>query len=213
MTDTYRQTVEEAAEILDAIRRGDGDWVIDESLVPRLRAGLAPALDRAREEERIRMADVLASVHGIDPIPAPPPPATEAGTWQERHRIACAKCEPPDHAWFRFRHEDSYDCCARCGIVRPRDESKLKPCRGTVGVELRSPASPPPPPDAGGRRPCDDCRHNGGVEPDGALTRGMTICNAPGPTLMGRKARSHVNPRNIQACPDHTPRREEGSRD
>jgi hypothetical protein len=64
----YRQTVAEAAEILDAIRRGDSDWVIDESLVPRLRAGLAPALEQAREEERKKWLPVLAALERLTAI-------------------------------------------------------------------------------------------------------------------------------------------------
>jgi hypothetical protein len=145
----YRQTVEEAARLLD-----ERAVVFEEQTRARmlgaaraLRSGLAPALERAREEERIRMADVLASVHGIDPIPAPPPPGTET---------------PPAFA-------------------------PLLGCGSSVLVAATA--------------------------PERALTRGMTICDAPGPELFGHKARSHVNPRNIQACPDHTPRREEGSRD
>jgi hypothetical protein len=164
----YRQTVEEAARVLSLIH---GEYAA--ALAYALRSGLAPALERAREEERIRMADVLASVHGIDPIPAPPPPAPSP--------------TPPAFA-----------------PLMGCESSAL----ATATAPEREPAA-----DAGGRRPCDECRYNGGVEPDGALTRGMTICDAPGPELFGHKARSHVNPRNIQACPDHTPRREEGSRD
>jgi hypothetical protein len=68
----YRQTVEEAARVLSLIH---GEYAA--ALAYALRSGLVPALERAREEERIRMADVLASVHGIDPITAPPPPGTE----------------------------------------------------------------------------------------------------------------------------------------
>lgn len=63
-TNPYQQTVEEAAEILDAIRRGDSDWVIDESLVPRLRAGLASALERVRRMERVCCAAARVASDG-----------------------------------------------------------------------------------------------------------------------------------------------------
>jgi hypothetical protein len=77
MTDTYRQTIEEAADLLEICAAGGSPGA--SRLLPladALRSGLVPALERAREEERIRMADVLAWVHGIDPLPAPTSPGT-----------------------------------------------------------------------------------------------------------------------------------------
>jgi hypothetical protein len=107
MTDAYRQTVEEAADLLEICAAGGSPGAT--RLLPladALRTGLAPALERAREEERERWhrmidgqlevarqginshhpSDRLIHHHAISilthirdtwPLPAPPPPATE----------------------------------------------------------------------------------------------------------------------------------------
>lgn len=58
--------------------------------------------------------------------------------WKKRRDEALAKT--PDgtgeHAWFKFK-DDNFDCCARCGIIRRKDD-KNKPCPGKVKITLRN---------------------------------------------------------------------------
>lgn len=56
-------------------------------------------------------------------------------SWKERAREAIKGVQEGQHAWFKFKL-DSFDSCAKCGIVRRRDD-KNKPCPGKVKVELR----------------------------------------------------------------------------
>jgi len=58
-------------------------------------------------------------------------------TWEERHKAARDAVQVPEHAWFQFKDEDPVMTCARCGLCRPSNPEKLKPCPGTVRIALR----------------------------------------------------------------------------
>jgi hypothetical protein len=132
----FEKTVEEAARLLDerAIVFEERTRARMRDAARALRSGLAPALERAREEERerIRMADVLASVHGIDPLPAPPPSTPAADelprTEPDGRRTGdcdCPACDAADAGGRRCgtcaEHADC-DCGGPCKSWRPRRE-------------------------------------------------------------------------------------------
>lgn len=56
--------------------------------------------------------------------------------WHARLQKAREESEPPVHAWFRWRDEDTFDTCGRCGAIRAKDGSN-KPCPGIVKIGLR----------------------------------------------------------------------------
>lgn len=59
-------------------------------------------------------------------------------TWQDLREAALKryKNQVGEHAWFKYK-TDSFDSCAKCGIVRRKDGLN-KPCSGIVKLSLRS---------------------------------------------------------------------------
>lgn len=59
-------------------------------------------------------------------------------SWKDRAQAALdsAGLGPGEHAWFRFRDGDTYDCCVKCGTIR-RADGLNKPCPGRVRISLR----------------------------------------------------------------------------
>jgi hypothetical protein len=56
--------------------------------------------------------------------------------WKKAHKKALDNSKEGTHAWFKFASADSFDSCAKCGIIRRKDD-KNKPCPGIVKVGLR----------------------------------------------------------------------------
>lgn len=55
--------------------------------------------------------------------------------WREKLKKALETSKEGEHAWFVFK-DDNFDSCAKCGIIRRKDDKNI-PCKGKTKITLR----------------------------------------------------------------------------